>query len=343
MRILIVQTGFLGDVVLTTPLMESLRTKYPTARFTWVTTPEAAPLLEADPWVEAVVPFDKRRTESGLGGLWRKARQLRAQRFDFACGVQRSWRTAMLLALAGINPRIGFAESSMAALYTRRLSRARPLGPGTPSHEVERNLALLEETRPLRLRLITEPPSGAGTLWGAQQTQIDPARCVVLGVGSAWATKRWTVGGFIETARAIAQRGLVPVILGGAADQARAALVTEEVPEAINLELPLDQSVRFVSGCAAVVCHDSLLLHIASAFARPTVAIFCSTVPEFGFGPWCNESARVVQTGQLACRPCGRHGHALCPTGTWACSLEISGQQVINALDSLLSGSKSSE
>lgn len=330
-KILIVQTSFLGDVVLTTPVMVALRERYPEARFTWVTTPEAAALLQHDPWIDEVIPFDKNRSERSLGALIRKAGQLAQKRFDRAFALQRSWRTSLLMALSGIEERTGFQESGLSFLYRHRVQRDR-----SADHEVMRNLSLIQETRNCALRIVpkaTDVPLNLGD--SDEALAVDPATSVVLGVGSAWATKRWTVGGFIEVARGVVAQGMTPVLLGSEADQPRADLVVEEVPQARTLKLKLDDTVRFVSKCAGVVCHDSLLLHLASAFKRPTVAIFCSTVPEFGFGPWQNPRAKIVQVDGLSCKPCGRHGHASCPTGTWACARELPAVRVLQALDSV--------
>jgi len=304
--------------------MVSLREKYPEALFTWVTTPEAAALLKHDPWIERVITFDKNRSQRGLLSLWRKARELKSYNFDLAFGVQRSWRTSLLLALAGIKNRTGFSSSGLFFLYSKCMQPAE-----AASHAALKNLVLSEDTAARPLRII---PQRDQNTHGA----LDPARCVVLGVGSAWATKRWTVGGFIEVAKAVIERGFTPVLIGGAADQARADIVSESVPGCISLLLALDQSVSFVSACVAVVCHDSLLLHLSSAFKRPTVVIFCSTIPAFGFGPWQNPDSIIVETTGLSCKPCGRHGHSLCPTGTWACSLQVRPREVITALDCLL-------
>ena len=317
-------------MVLTTPLMESVKALHPSATFSWVTTPEAAGILKYDPWIERLFPFDKNRAERSLSATWRLGSTLRAERFDLALGVQRSLRTSMLVKFANASESVGFSEAAFSSLYRVRRNRARDA-----SHEVVRNLSLLEEQSKLPLRLVAKPASESAAVWTG--LGIDPARCVVLGVGSAWATKRWTVGGFIAVAKAVQARGLTPVLLGGRADAARAEIVAEHVPGIFNLQLEIPDSIALISRSAAVVCHDSFILHVASAFSRPTVVVFCSTVPTFGFGPWLNPRARVVEDAQLPCKPCGRHGHQRCPTGTWACSLQVSAGEVINALDAVLS------
>jgi heptosyltransferase-2 len=95
------------------------------------------------------------------------------------------------------------------------------------------------------------------------------------------------------------------------------------------------EAMFVVANAALVVCNDSMTLHLASAFKTPNVAIFCATVPAFGFAPWRNR-AIVIEKQGLSCRPCRRHGGRRCPTGTEACMREIDPEEVIRAAETLL-------
>ena len=99
----------------------------------------------------------------------------------------------------------------------------------------------------------------------------------------------------------------------------------------------LVETAALIKGAALMICNDSMVLHLASAFKVPTVVVFCSTSPEFGFGPWQNR-ARIVEKADLSCKPCGRHGHHSCPTGTEACMRELSAGRVLQAARDLLQG-----
>ncbi|MBI5441038.1 MAG: glycosyltransferase family 9 protein, partial [Deltaproteobacteria bacterium] len=132
-RILVIQTAFLGDVVLTTPLFRGLKRLFPDAHLTALVTPAASPLLEGDPHLDALWTYDKRRGETLLS----MAQRIRAGRFDRLICPHRSHRTALLALLSGIPERIGFRDAGFARAYGRRVDR--PLS----AHEVDRNLALL--------------------------------------------------------------------------------------------------------------------------------------------------------------------------------------------------------
>src|SRR5512134_1239448 len=112
---LVVQTAFLGDVVLTTPLLAALAARHGPVDV--VTTPSAAPLLATHPAVHRVIPFDKKGADRGLAGLWRLARRLRAERYEIAYLPHRSLRSAALARLAGIPRRVGFRDG-WPLLYT---------------------------------------------------------------------------------------------------------------------------------------------------------------------------------------------------------------------------------
>ncbi|NDC37598.1 MAG: hypothetical protein EBZ48_06050, partial [Proteobacteria bacterium] len=95
MRILLVQTSFLGDVILSTPVLAALRQEFPAAELWMMTTPAAKSLVERDPLLSGVITFDKNGSERTVAALWRKAAELRRMRFDIAYALQRSARTAM--------------------------------------------------------------------------------------------------------------------------------------------------------------------------------------------------------------------------------------------------------
>src|SRR5437867_5184014 len=135
--LLVVQTSFLGDVVLTTPLVSALRRRLAPRRLALLVRPDAVPLVAGHPDVDQVLVDDKRGADRGALGWLRTARRLRAERFEVAVSPHRSLRTALVLAAAGIPRRVGFGESRGARLFHERVPRDRR------RHDVERNLALL--------------------------------------------------------------------------------------------------------------------------------------------------------------------------------------------------------
>ncbi len=327
MRVLLVQTSFLGDTVLSTPVIAGLKMLYPDAELWMLTTPAGRQLVERDPLLKGVITFDKRRTESGVLGLWRKARALRRFGFSKAYSLHRSARTSVLLAWAGIPERVGFKEARFSSLYTRRLPRSKS------DHDVQRNLSILadfaqSEKIEQEMRLFAPPLDALSE--PVRQVAAQPGY-VLLSPGSTWYTKMWSWQRYREVAVHYLKMGQRVVVSGAPEEESVADKVCEGI-SAINLAgaTSLAEQLALVEHAGLVICNDSLILHVASAFKRPTVAIFCATSPTFGFGPW-RSPARVVEMEGLSCKPCRRHGGKFCPTGTEACMNDLSSQKVLAA------------
>lgn len=318
MKILITQLSFLGDIVLSTPVIRALAELYPDAKLHFLTTKLGASLVQNDPLLKSVIVFDKRGVDSGIKGLLRKAKELRTYGFDRVFCLHKSFRTAILLKFAKIPERIGFSSSSGSWLYTKLRVRKQD------GHDVERNLSVLqgegeikEEWKELRL--------------GSSAQSLHRKPYIVLFPSSAWKTKMWHWKGFREVAEFSLIRGNKVVILGSTDERENNAKVAYGLPiEDLTGKTTLSETISIVKHANAVVCNDSLGLHIASACKTPTVAIFCATSPEFGFGPWRNRAV-IVQEEYLSCKPCRRHGGKRCPVGTEAC-MRFSSQRVIDAL-----------
>jgi heptosyltransferase-2 len=320
-RILVVQSGFLGDVVLTTPILAALRRRFPSAELTMVVTPVAAPLVAHHPALDTVLLDDKRGHGRGLRGFAALAGRLRAGRFTVALAAHKSLRTALALTLAGVPRRIGFAGVPGASLYTERVPR--PL----ERHDRDRILALLA---PLGAALVT---AGDRRPWVAldadTRARADALLCqarsenrALAGIcpGSAWPTKRWPAHAYGELVRALEEGGYCCVLLGAPEERPITASV-RAAAGGRGLDLAGATDVALLAAVLArmtvVVTNDSAPMHLASALAIPQVAIFCATVPEQGYGP-LGPRALVVEK-DLACRPCGRHGGRRCPRGTDDC------------------------
>jgi heptosyltransferase-2 len=144
----------------------------------------------------------------------------------------------------------------------------------------------------------------------------------VIAPGSVWKTKRWKVSNFIAYCQAHRQQWPDEelVFIGAAGDAEVLSRITREVKSyPLSQGTNLADVLALVHGAQSVVCNDSMILHVASAFAVPTTAIFCATTPEMGFGPWQNPYAAVLGARDLNCRPCGRHGGQCCPIRTEEC------------------------
>lgn len=318
---LVIQTAFLGDVVLTTPLLTALAEKF--GPVDAVVTPGAAGLIEGHPAVREVIRYDKKDRDAGLAGLRRLGGELRRRRYARVYLPHRSWRSAALALLARVPERTGFADSPAAITYTTRVTRV-PTG-----HEVERLLALAgRRTRaapPVSLALTAEDEAAADR-WLAERG-IAPG-FTAIAPGSIWGTKRWPC----YPALAVALEGPL-VVVGGGDDVALADEVVAAAPGrawSAAGALSLRVSAALIGRARILVTNDSAPLHLATAVGTPLVAIFGPTVPEQGFGPRGSRSLALGHAG-LACRPCSAHGPQVCPLGHHRCMRELPVETVAEA------------
>jgi heptosyltransferase-2 len=334
--LLVPQTSFLGDVVLTTPLLTALRHRLRPRHLAVLVRPEARAILDGHPDVDEVLVDDKRGADRGLAGVLRAARRLRARRFDLAVCPHRSLRTALLLAAARIPRRIGFDASRGAWLFHERVRR--PAG----RHDVERNLALLEpfggttEAPVLSLPVVPSARARAERL-------CPPGDGPLIGIapGSVWPTKRWTEDGFAAVARALVGGGARCVLVGAPSDAPTAREIERRagVPMT-NLVGATDLAtlVATIDRMDLLIGNDSAPMHVATACRVPVVAVFCATTPALGYGPYGPRA--VVVESDLACRPCGRHGGSACPRGTEDCRHLVRPSAVVAAARALLERSR---
>ncbi len=324
---LVIQTSFLGDTVLTTPLLAELARRGPVDV---VATRASAPLLAHDRDVRRVIVFDKSGADRGAAGVVRTASRIRAwwrergddPRHTHAYLAQGSLRSAALAVLARVPVRTGFDDASGRLLYTERIPRrasehhaarllslagARPPSPHD-SASIVPHLYPGDDDRRAVDALLGERPSDRAV--------------IALAPGSIWGTKRWPY--YRELTERLAPRFRIAII--GGPDDADLARAISDVAgtDAINAtgRLSLLASAELIRRATLLVTNDSLPQHLASAVGTPTITIFGPTVPEFGFGPLAEHSMTLgVET--LPCRPCHHHGPPVCPLGHWRCMKDL--------------------
>lgn len=325
MRSLVIQTSFLGDMVLTTPLLSYLSQQ---GEVDVIGTPAATALLANHPAVRRAVPYDKRGADRGIGGFVRMAARMRREGYSRCYLAQGSMRSAGLALTAGIRERIGFDTSAGRTLYTQRVPYVEN------EHHAARLLALAGGLRDnLRPSLFPGAPEIEAVdrlLAGRSGPFIGVAP------GSVWATKRWP--SYDLLARQLAKRATI-VVIGSRDDHELAAEILNAAGGGgvdATGKLSLLASAELIRRCAVLVTNDSAPQHLASAMNTPTVTIFGPTVPQFGFGPLA-ERATTVGLDSLACRPCDRHGPVACPLGHWKCMRDVGVDDILGVIPSVMS------
>jgi heptosyltransferase-2 len=328
-RILVIQTAFLGDVVLTTPLFRELKRLFPAAELDCLVAPRGAEILEGLPELDRILVHNKRRRS--FKDLPRILSAIKRNDYDLVISPHRSPRSAVIAWWSGAAGRVGYEESALPFLYTDRVHR--PIG----QHEAGRILALAgpvggtgRRIKP-HLALADEELLGAKELLGDRPT-------AAFAPGSAWPTKRWPAERYGELAARFAAGGYRAVLLGGPGDREVAAKAFDAGgATAVNLagRTTVRQMAAIIACADVLVANDSAPVHVAAAFDVPTVALFGPTVPEMGFRPLSEWGLSLGAEG-LECRPCSAHGGPECPEGHFACMLGVDVDSVWRAALGLL-------
>ncbi len=333
MPALVIQTSFLGDTVLSTPLLATLAERGPVDV---VVTPLGASLLRGNPSVRTLIVYDKRGRDAGVVGLRRLARHLRGMRYEAAYMAQGSLRSAVLARAARIARRVGFDSSAGKALYTERVPYRRD------AHHAERlwrlaagDAAPSPAPEVIRPRLYPSDEDRAAV--DALLQELPPGGPMVgVAPGSIWGTKRWPyIAGLVaslDEARF--------VVIGSGEDTPQAETIASAAPGRVldaTGRLSLLASAELISRCAVLVANDSAPTHLASGVGTPTITIFGPTVPAFGFGPLAPRSESIGME-DLACRPCHPHGPRECPLGHFDCMRTLEPSRVVARVRNLLSG-----
>ncbi len=311
-RILIIQTAFLGDVILITPLIQRCSERFPDAAIDVLVKKGNESLLANHPQVRKVFTFDKQ------GGKWRNMLGLifrfRKEKYDLVLNAHRFFSSGFMACLSGAKEIVGFNKNPLSFFYSKSLPHS--IGDGT--HEITRNLSLVDISPVFPVPRPTLFPSQADYDF-VQAFQSVPYFC--LAPASVWYTKALPQHKWVELATRLIEKGNV-YLLGAHSDNSLCSNIIAAVgsDKCVNLagKLTLMQSAALMAGAERCFVNDSAPLHMASAMNAPVTAFFCSTVPEFGFGPVSDDSF-IAEVNDLSCRPCGLHGYKQCPKGHFKC------------------------
>jgi heptosyltransferase-2 len=325
-------TAFLGDALLTLPLLQTLRAAYPEAAIDFWVRKGFGGLFAHHPAVTAVYEYDKRGRDKGLFPSLRFAGLVRGERYALWISAHASPRSAVIARWSGARMRVGYAEPACNSwLYT---------------HTVPRRFAELEEIERLERLLLplNLPPHVPGSKWpdivlpktagdaaaAFWEALVPEGTAPVLGLhpGSIWGTKRWPPEYFAEIAALAVREGARALVFAGpgeetmaqdVAGRAQRALTAAEGPRVVTLAnvLSLPELAAYIGRLDCYLSNDSGPMHLAWPQKTPLTALFGPTTRALGFYPR-GDGARVMEL-PLPCRPCGLHGPQTCPLGHHQC------------------------
>ncbi len=332
-KILVIQTAFIGDVVLATALLESLHQQYPQSSIDIVVRKGNEPLFNEHPFINELIVWDKKQHKylNWLSIL----KKIRAKHYDVLINLQRFAATGLWTVLSNANTTIGFDKNPFSFLFTHKVKHDVS---GNGLHEINRNYALINSLGLLTLAMPKLYPTNSDY----EKLKVYQAqKYITIAPASVWFTKQFPLTAWVSFINELKFEGPI-YILGGPADKALGDKIINEV---VSLHSSASKKIINLSGALGFLAsaalqqkavlnyvNDSAPMHFCSAVNAPIVAIYCSTIPAFGFGPLSTNSFIVETKEKLACRPCGLHGKKQCPLGHFNCAHSIENAQLIAPL-----------
>ncbi len=306
MKILIVKPSSLGDVIHSLPLLRLLKLHLPQSEIYWWLGVDLVPLLEGDPDLAGIIPFERRRWHSARNwpALWNGLMRMRSLQFDWVIDLQGLARSGAFAWLANGKFLIGLDNHREGAHGFYDLAVPRP----TPkAHAVDWYLALLPHLGvPVHRDFTWLPARPAIAAAMRQKWPMNSHRWLIINPGARWVNKRWPVEHFTNLVRRLAAEhvDLRFAILGGQSERdIGRAIASVDTERCLDLtgQTSLPELVEWIRIGELMVTNDTGPMHVAAALNKPVVAMFGPTRPQHT-GPY-GQIQRVLQLS-LPCVPC---------------------------------------
>lgn len=327
MNILVVAPSWIGDALMSQPLLTRLRQQNPLARIDILAPGWALPVFRRMPEVNDTIDSPFAHGELALVKRWRLARSLIARRYQRAYVLPNSFKSALVPRFAGIPERIGFVGEARRCLLTdaRRLDeRALPRMVERFAHLANPRGSASDAGSPNpQLKVGADERARVLTALGLKPAPRLICFCPGAEYGPA---KRWPTRSFGELATALAAEGITVWIVGSSKERDMGEEIrAESAGAAVNLcgRTSLDQAVVILSAADLVVSNDSGLMHVAAALDRPLVALYGSSSP--AFTPPLSRHAQIIKL-DLPCSPCFQR---TCPLGHFDCMTKLTPERVL--------------
>jgi heptosyltransferase-3 len=352
-RILIIAMRYLGDVLLTTPLIRSIRRAYPKARLDVLVYSNTAAMLEGNPDIDNVITTPNRPNGSDYRDLIRTL----FRRYDLAVVTQTGDRP-FLYGLIAAPTRIGAVPSRRESGWWKRLFMARWVEfDDLDTHTVLQHLRLAGLLEIPSCFELVPPQTVAGRkVAEGDESMLPAAPYAVLHPYPQWTYKRWTVDGWVEVGRYLNSLGLAVVLSGSPAADEReyVSAIADRLPAGtVNLagRLSLAELGGLIAGARLFVGPDTGITHLAAAVGVPVIALYGPTNPvkwapwPYGYRQRSNpfrktgsqrvNNIRFIQ-GEAECVPCHQEGCDRHRNSRSRCLDNLSGETVRQAIAEIL-------
>ena len=328
-KFLVIQTAFIGDVVLATCILEKLHQAFPEDSIDLLLRKGNEALFEGHPFIHEILIWDKSRNKQL--NLLRVMGAVRKRKYDKVINVQRFAATGLITAFSGARETFGFDKNPFSFLFSTIVKHLVDSG-GAGIHETARDLSLIRQftdDREVKPRLYP-------TITDHQRVEPYKSRpYITISPASVWLTKQYPPDKWISFIKGI-PKGFQVYLLGGPADLAICEKIANSSASSqtsiLSGKLSFLQSAALMKDAVMNYVNDSAPMHFASAVNAPVTAVYCSTIPAFGFWPLSDVQFIVQTSTKLDCRPCGLHGFKACPRGHFDCGFGIADEQLLLSL-----------
>jgi heptosyltransferase-2 len=328
-KILVIQTAFIGDAVLATAIVEKLHAFYPDAKIDFLVRKGNEALFRDHPFLNEVLVWVK--TENKFRNLLKILSRIRKKKYDVVVNVQRFAATGFLTAFSAAKMKIGFDKNPLSFLFTKRIKHIISSG-SQPLHEIDRNQMLIEE---LTDAVPSQPRLYPSEKDFAKVSDLKKNAYIVIAPASVWFTKQYPPDKWAAFINHVPS-SINVYLVGAPADKQLCEQIRSQSihPAVYNLcgQFNFLESAALQKDALMNYVNDSAPMHFASAVNAPVCAVYCSTLPSFGFGPLSNKSFIVETREKLDCRPCGLHGQKACPKGHFKCAYGIKEDQLLDTI-----------
>ncbi|MCJ7552823.1 MAG: glycosyltransferase family 9 protein [Ignavibacteriaceae bacterium] len=331
-KILVIQTAFIGDAVLTLPMIEKLKEMENSSIIDVVSIPSTSEIFTASPFVNEVLLLEKRGKHKSIRGLRSFANDIKRRNYSRIYSPHRSFRTAIIIMLSGVRETFGFSNSSLKYVYKSIIEY------NSSVHEVQRNFDLIgykySEDNWKILPKIKVSESAKFKVNDYFETNKITNGFVAVSPGSVWATKRYPIEYFIEVINSLVNEGKQVLLIGGDNDKEITLKIKENFEENVFNSaglFSLIESIELIKHASLLITNDSAPTHLGMCADVKVLTLYCSTVPKFGFYPY-NKLSGYLSVDDLYCKPCGIHGFDECPIKTFDCGKKLIPEIIIKRI-----------
>jgi heptosyltransferase-2 len=327
-KILIIQTASIGDVILATPVLEKLHYHYPDAELDFLLKKGNERLFDGHPFLHTLLIWDKSKDK--YKNFKKLIKEIRENKYDSVINIQRFASSGLITILSGAKLKVGFNKNPFSPFFNIRIKHTIHNG---EIHETERNINLIKRFTDDTLFPVKLYPLQRDY---AKMSQFKTAKYITVSPASLWFTKQYPEEKWIEFIKDI-DEDIRVYFLGSENDSELCNSIINKSghSNSMNLagKLSFLESTALMRDAVMNFMNDSAPLHLASAVNAKITAIFCSTVPSFGFGPMSEDSIIVQTKEKLKCKPCGLHGLKDCPEDHFKCAMTIDKNELLKRIE----------